>query len=313
MSIIPSFASLLMQESHRESFRGSFLLLGKTDICMDKDELDSIASRNRYHLQIPRKFEIVDSQFSRGRKVVSDRHFFESLGAGEVLSLDASGFEGADFVFDLNSEMVPVEFENRFDVIINPGTLEHVFHLPNALRNIHAMLKTNGRVIHSLPTSNNVEHGFFMFSPCFVRDFYGQNGYEIIAVKLVRYKLETILDFVEVRDFKPEEGWGDITGQLSDHVYSVYAVVQKKENATGDKIPQQGYYQKTWTKQNSETEPQSSVDRSSSEIKLSPVRLIVRIAYRCMIKAPFFGNQIEKSVKRQLFLMKQKKITWTKV
>ena len=64
--------------------------------------------------------------------------------------MDNSDFEDADFIHDLNSVPAPKPLRDRFDVIFNYGTIEHVFHVPNALQNIHDMLKVGGRVIHDV-------------------------------------------------------------------------------------------------------------------------------------------------------------------
>src|ERR1039458_2926109 len=69
--------------------------------------------------------------------------FFSAFGARQVHSLDASAFEGADFVHDLNC---PVEenLKQRFDLVFDGGTLEHVFNLPTAQKNCMEMLCENG-------------------------------------------------------------------------------------------------------------------------------------------------------------------------
>src|SRR4051812_14839490 len=59
---------------------------------------------------------------------------FKSLGARNVYALDASNFEGAEFVHDLN-EPLSAELNERFDLVYDGGTLEHVFNFPVALKN----------------------------------------------------------------------------------------------------------------------------------------------------------------------------------
>src|SRR5438128_12686818 len=52
---------------------------------------------------------------------------FKALGARSVVSLDASDFEGANIVHDLNKPL-PAELPERFDLVYDGGTLEHVFN-----------------------------------------------------------------------------------------------------------------------------------------------------------------------------------------
>lgn len=58
---------------------------------------------------------------------------FKSLGARSIAALDASAFEGAKFVHNLN-QPVGNELKQRFDLVYDGGTLEHVFNFPIASR-----------------------------------------------------------------------------------------------------------------------------------------------------------------------------------
>src|SRR5438874_458332 len=66
---------------------------------------------------------------------------FHVLGAKQVDALDASNFEGATFVQDLN---LPLRdgLRERFDVVYDGGTLEHVFNFPVALRSCMEMVRS---------------------------------------------------------------------------------------------------------------------------------------------------------------------------
>jgi len=74
--------------------------------------------------------------------------FFKACGIDETLSLDISDYEGADLIFDLNCPGLPAHLVSRFGCILNGGTLEHIFHVPNALASLTRMLKS-GRRRHS--------------------------------------------------------------------------------------------------------------------------------------------------------------------
>jgi hypothetical protein len=58
---------------------------------------------------------------------------FKSLGARSIASLEASAFEGAKFVHNLN-QPVGNEFKQRFDLVYDGGMLEHIFNFPVASR-----------------------------------------------------------------------------------------------------------------------------------------------------------------------------------
>jgi SAM-dependent methyltransferase len=105
--------------------------------------------------------------------------FARALGANNVSSMDASPYEGASLVHDLN-QPIPPDWEEKFDLIVDGGTLEHVFNFPVAIANCMRMVKTGGHVILFTPANNYFGHGFYQFSPeLFYRVFARENGFEI--------------------------------------------------------------------------------------------------------------------------------------
>jgi SAM-dependent methyltransferase len=89
---------------------------------------------------------------------------FKALGARNVWALDASKFEGAQFVHDLNKPISP-DLKERFDLVYDGGTLEHVFNFPVALQNCMEMVRPGGRLILHTIANSWCGHGFYQFSP----------------------------------------------------------------------------------------------------------------------------------------------------
>jgi len=107
------------------------------------------------------------------------------LGACSVQSLDFSDFEGAEIIHDLNSP-VPDHLIERFDFILDGGTLEHVFNLPMAFANVKAMLRIGGILVCVDGANNQLGHGLYQFSPeLFWRVFSREAGFEIGDMSLV--------------------------------------------------------------------------------------------------------------------------------
>ena len=102
-----------------------------------------------------------------------------AMGATSVESMDASGYEQASLTHDLN-RAIPAEWNERFDVVFDGGTLEHVFDFPTAIKNCMRMVAPGGRFV-SVTTANNwCGHGFYQFSPeLFYRVLSADNGYAI--------------------------------------------------------------------------------------------------------------------------------------
>src|SRR3989442_8736117 len=110
--------------------------------------------------------------------------YLRALGATDVRALDLSPVEGADIVHDLGRP-VPGELEQRFDLVLDGGSLEHVFDVRQALANYMRMVRVGGRLVIQTVANNHCGHGFYQFSPeLFFRALSEVNGYRVERVHL---------------------------------------------------------------------------------------------------------------------------------
>jgi SAM-dependent methyltransferase len=82
-------------------------------------------------------------------------------------------------VFDLNSQRLPFRSHGAFDVVMNFGTTEHIGNHLTAFEAIHDALKVGGHMIHELPSSGYVDHGYFTYTPRFLFDIAAYNDYAL--------------------------------------------------------------------------------------------------------------------------------------
>jgi SAM-dependent methyltransferase len=112
------------------------------------------------------------------------------LGAEQICSIDASSYEHASVVHDLN-QPIPDALKDAFSVVIDAGTLEHVFNFPTAIRNCMEMVRVGGHLLLMTPANNFMGHGFYQFSPeLFFRVCSGENGFEIMKAILCEVDAE---------------------------------------------------------------------------------------------------------------------------
>jgi SAM-dependent methyltransferase len=97
--------------------------------------------------------------------------FFECF-FDEVHALDINAYEGADIIFDLQSDELPDELSGKWDLVVDGGTLEHIFDQQKAFTNMNRLVKVGGYIYHSLPCAGWVNHGFYSFSPTYFTDQY---------------------------------------------------------------------------------------------------------------------------------------------
>jgi hypothetical protein len=142
------------------------LTLGRQGLHTNIDELSSLLPGS--------SSKLLESRYAES--------FLEYLGAKKVDSMDASSYEGATIVHDLNLP-ISSELYGKYSAVIDGGTLEHILNLPTALQNAINLLKKNGHLIMFSPANNFFGHGFYQFSPELFDGVFGEhNGMELIEM-----------------------------------------------------------------------------------------------------------------------------------
>jgi len=110
--------------------------------------------------------------------------FYTLLGAYNITSIDISNYEGVTVLHDMNLP-IPDSLKDRFSVVHDGGSLEHIFNVPQAFKNCMEMVADRGHFIQTTAANNLLGHGFYQFSPeLMFRIFSPENGYRIICVLL---------------------------------------------------------------------------------------------------------------------------------
>ncbi|WP_052808099.1 hypothetical protein [Methyloterricola oryzae] len=229
MGIAYGALKFFFEEGRRDPWRGKVLTLGKQNIAFGSEGLQQASIQYSYAL---RSFSVGDVASE-----LSDRAFFHALGFSHIDSMDFSNYEGANIRHDLNDSNPPIDCYDAYDLVLDGGTMEHVFHLPNALQCIGKMVRVGGRIIHISPMSNCVDHGFYCFSPTLFVDYYSANCFEIERIMYCRFDKDPSVDPWSCFDYDKSA-----MGILDAGVYFLMACVRKTPDSTVDHIPIQGYY-----------------------------------------------------------------------
>lgn len=231
MGLARGAAALLLEESVRRPFSGQIATLGVQTLYLSPADL-----RRQFE-----RFSVTPVVPFRDSEAFDDKLLFRMLGFQSVERLDYSDFEGADHVVDLNADGLAEKLRGKFDVVLDSGTLEHIFHIPHALKNIISLVKVGGRIIFLSPSSNHLDHGFYMFSPTFFADYFLANKFEINTCYVVRYS-PNLDELWDAYQYDPER-WRDLhIGGLDDKPYAIFFVVTRTAESTSAVIPQQNYY-----------------------------------------------------------------------
>lgn len=188
--------------------------------------------------------------------------FFELLGATELTAIDASSYEGAR-VHDMNLPL-PDSLRQQFDVVLDGGTLEHVFNFPTAIKNAMEMVRVGGHLFLQTPTNNFLGHGFYQFSPeLFFRVLCAENGYAI--ERMLIYETYPGSDWFQVTDPADIASRVELIG--SEH--RALLIVHARRTADTPILaspPQQSDYAASW----SEAGNASRTDRQRSRTRHQP-------------------------------------------
>lgn len=231
---------LLLEECKRRPFEGNVMELGRSTVYLLPNELTSWAEHHGVELK---PFTVHLSNVIECADVgsIDDVTLFTALGFDSIHSCDISDCDNATHNIDLN-QPIPSSLADRFDVIIDSGTIEHIFDLKAVLINIHQMLKVGGRAIFiSSPVSNYVDHGYYMYSPQLFYDYFHVNKYNIVSFYIIFFKRDFLRDPWIIYLYQPgsldEYCYG---GMPNDMMVSFWLCVEKTENSLCGVIPQQG-------------------------------------------------------------------------
>ncbi len=221
--------TLLLEEDRRRPLLGRILTLGRQTVSPSPQRLAEILTRFGKPVPVG--------------GVVDDEALFHAIGFSEVVSVDVNDFEHPTQLLDLNEPETPADLVGGFDVVLDGGTLEHVFHLPNALAQIGRMVKPGGRIIHFAPSSNYFDHGFYMFSPTLFVDYYRANGGQIETAKIIRHRADNAR--WDIFDYDTAAWRRTGVGGLDGCAYLIFTVVTAGPTRA-QKTPSQSHYVDVW-------------------------------------------------------------------
>ncbi len=175
--VIPySIIRLIAKTMKDLKLQGSCITLGVQGVQGNYSEIKQILMEEAYKYQELGEKEICYDNLTPIGKSLHQDCFFRMLGFSKVDSLDYFPNENPTIIADLNKPLSS-DLYNQYDLVYDGGTLEHCFNTKEVLANVIKLLKVGGRVVHTVPMTGWINHGFYQFSPGLFFDFYGANGF----------------------------------------------------------------------------------------------------------------------------------------
>jgi len=210
------------------------LMLGRQVLYATTEQIESQLSKFKVdHAPLPANLE---GKFSEP--------LFHALGAEIVDSMDYSTFEQATVIHDLN-QPVPEKLKDKYSVVIDGGTLEHVFNFPVAVKNCMDMIRVGGHYISISPANNQCGHGFYQFSPeLFFSLFQSRHGFEIKMVAIGLDYPDGQQHWYEVQDPRRAKKRVTLSNDCATHLL---VIAQKlTDTAHVELRPMQSDYEMVW-------------------------------------------------------------------
>ena len=179
MGLIYSRLKLLLEAKNSGVDFSSTVMIGRQKLSLTKKENKKLVLRYNIDNKV--------NDYDFDTRDYSDKILTKYLNISELSTLDYSDYEGAAIKADLNMP-IPKYLHNRFDVLIDGGTIEHIFNFPVAIKNYMNMVKMNGSIFIFTNANNHCGHGFYQFSPeLFYSVFNETNGFKIKSVILLEH------------------------------------------------------------------------------------------------------------------------------
>lgn len=233
---------LLFESGSSGVFSGKTLTLGRQFFACHPQVFARLAGKYGY---AGSEFEWV---WKAGPKYADD--FLRMLGSDQVTSMDFSGYEGAELVHDMNKSIDQAN-ASKYDVVLDGGTLEHIFNVPVAIKNLMDLVRVGGRLLLITPINNFCGHGFYQFSPeFFYRVFSERNGFAIERAILWEENGDPV--FFSVRDPAEVKRRIELSNRFPIHLFVQAVKLRSVEQLV---TPQQSDYVTLWDDANAGSRP----------------------------------------------------------
>lgn len=173
------------------------------------------------------KVATIGVQEIRGNSLPKDFNFkdFKSLIEAKGAKVETIDYfdEHADHKLDLNLP-IPKNLHNRYDTVIDIGSLEHIFDTKQAMDNCFKMLKVGGFYMLHTPVQGYFRDGLHTFNPEGLIGALKLNGFDILSVKYGTLRGTPMIDPTPGRDV------------------NIWILAKKKKNMKNFVVPQQDWW-----------------------------------------------------------------------
>ncbi len=261
MGLGPSAIRFLAREHKRKPFISPVLTLGRQSVWATYDEVRKILISEGIQPQpLEQDWDLTTKIPTQDSKYISDTTLFRLFNVEELRQLDISDYQCADIILDMNKP-IPDELQSQFNLIIDGGTLEHIFDIKQAMMNISLLLKSGGRIIHLSPASNHIGHGFYSFSPGLFFDYYLANKFIDLKAYIADQGPDPTNNRWKLYRYEYDSYRGVVKMFRSKYMVHTIFVAEKTDSSTHNVVPAQDQFK---------------VPQNASHIVTSPLKQMIK-------------------------------------
>jgi len=177
MGIDLSLASLLLELKYLEKLKDvkNVLEIGSQELHLKKDDLKELYNQVGLDDKLLDNHSNLDNWPDEPRE--SAKKFYNDLGIKDYTNIDLTG-EHESIPLDLNKELTDKSLFNKFDLVTDFGSCEHVFNISECYRTMHNITKVNGIIIIDQIVFKG--NGYFLFNRGFLEGLAAANKYKIL-------------------------------------------------------------------------------------------------------------------------------------
>tara|TARA_B100001964_G_scaffold198630_1_gene224494 strand:- start:68 stop:958 length:891 start_codon:yes stop_codon:yes gene_type:complete len=210
------------------------LEIGSQELHLNVNVLEELFAGAGLKSELASKYPYVNNYPEKPRTPA--KFFYETLGFKEYKSIDINGNFGA-IPHDLNKPFKDTSLYNKFDVVTDFGSCEHVFNISECYRTMHNLTKPGGYIIiHQCIFKGN---GYFNFDEGFFEGLAVANNYNIIYNSyVVQFENKTSGGEYEFHIPRNRELF-DVLDYSKLQALNIYGILKKTKDEDF-KIPYQG-------------------------------------------------------------------------
>lgn len=110
------------------------------------------------------------------REQYAENLLLKNFNLKKIDSYDINRYENATFIKDFNKKIYQ---KIKYDIFFDGGSLQHIYNIPQAIKNIINLTKLNGKIIHAVTFNNFQGFGLYQLSPeIFYQIYSKKNGFK---------------------------------------------------------------------------------------------------------------------------------------